>query len=398
MNEKDQFIADLYPAATKVSQETGMSRELILAQAAQETGWGEKVLPGTNNIFNIKASPDWHGPTKTFTVPEFEHGKKVMVNAEFRVYGSIEEALQDRVKFLQENPRYAKAGLFDEGTKGNLEKEAAALQKAGYATDPKYAEQLVAVYNGQTMQRAIKHAQEKAAAPDHASTVPAGQIHTTAHTHPHANIFAQDSQGTTVQKLQTELSELGYKDAKGHPLKADGVFGIDTRHAVETFQADHHLAMDGKVGPVTEKALNASLKEHAKEVVKAPDLAHPKNPDHKLYEQALAGVMKIDAEMGRTPDQYSANLAASLVVAAKANGLTHIDTVKLSEDGSHTFAAQNTSPLKMIAEVSTAQAVSTSIEQSSIAAQTVQPIPAAHISHPLSPHPQQAPQPIGPTL
>lgn len=45
MNDKEQFIADLYPAAAKVSQETGMSKELILAQAALETGWGEKVLP-----------------------------------------------------------------------------------------------------------------------------------------------------------------------------------------------------------------------------------------------------------------------------------------------------------------------------------------------------------------
>lgn len=156
IGDKERFIAELYPAATKVSQQTGMSRELILAQAALETGWGEKVLPGTHNIFNIKASPDWHGPTKTFSVPEFEHGKKVMVNAEFRVYASNEEALNDRVKFMQENPRYAKSGLFDEGIKGNLEKEASALQKAGYATDPKYAAQLAAVYHGPTMQRAIQ--------------------------------------------------------------------------------------------------------------------------------------------------------------------------------------------------------------------------------------------------
>ncbi len=157
-NAKEQFITDLYPAAAKVAQQTGMSKELILAQGALETGWGEKVLPGTNNIFNIKTSPDWRGPAKTFTVPEFLDGKKVMVKAEFRVYASAEEALNDRVKFLQENPRYAKSGLFDPGTKGILEKEAAALQKAGYATDPDYAKQLAAVYHGPTMQRAIKAA------------------------------------------------------------------------------------------------------------------------------------------------------------------------------------------------------------------------------------------------
>jgi hypothetical protein len=119
MSDQEKFIADLYPAAAKVSQETGMSKELILAQASEETGWGQHVLPGTNNIFNIKASPDWHGPTKTFNVWEIEGGKKVWKDQEFRVYGSAEEALRDRVKFLEGNPRYAKAGLFDEGTKGH---------------------------------------------------------------------------------------------------------------------------------------------------------------------------------------------------------------------------------------------------------------------------------------
>jgi hypothetical protein len=152
------------------------------------------------------------------------------------------------------------------------------------------------------------------------------------------------------------------------------------------------------VGPATERTLNASLKEHAKEVAKAPDLADPKNPDHKLYEQALAGVHKIDAEMGRTPDQHSTNLAAALTVAAKAQGLTRIDTVVLSEDGSRTFAAQNTSPLKTIAQVSTAQAVNTPMEKSSIAAQAVQPMPTAIQAPPLPPHPQQVPQPTSPTL
>jgi len=50
MNDKQQFIADLYPAARKV---------------AQETGWGQRQLQGTNNLFNIKAHGDWDGPVKT---------------------------------------------------------------------------------------------------------------------------------------------------------------------------------------------------------------------------------------------------------------------------------------------------------------------------------------------
>ncbi|MGO4775444.1 glycoside hydrolase family 73 protein, partial [Lysobacter sp. 2RAB21] len=174
MGKKEEFIADLYPAAMRVSKQTGMSAELILAQAALETGWGEKVLPGTNNIFNIKDSKGWDGPTKTFNVWEIEGGKKVWKDQDFRVYGSIDEALTDRVKFLKENGRYAKAGLFDEGTLGNLEKEAKALQKAGYATDPGYAKQLGEVFNGPTMRRGIALANGRDhGGPDHVEPKPA---------------------------------------------------------------------------------------------------------------------------------------------------------------------------------------------------------------------------------
>jgi flagellum-specific peptidoglycan hydrolase FlgJ len=59
--QKIAFIKQLYCPARAIAAETGCSWELILAQAAQETGWGEKVLPGTHNVFNIKADPSWHG-------------------------------------------------------------------------------------------------------------------------------------------------------------------------------------------------------------------------------------------------------------------------------------------------------------------------------------------------
>jgi peptidoglycan hydrolase-like protein with peptidoglycan-binding domain len=368
MNDKEQFIADLYPAASKVSQQTGMSMELILAQAALETGWGEKVLPGTHNIFNIKASPDWHGPTKTFIVPEFEHGT-------------------DRVKFLQENSRYAKAGLFDEGTRGNLEKEANALQKAGYATDPKYAEQLAVVYKSPMMQQAIKHAQEHGLEQTSARPAKPSQIASFA---PHPCILEQGDHGLAVHKLQNELSQLGYKDGHGHPLKADSDFGLDTRHAVEKFQHDHGLVEDGKVGPATEKALDAQTKKHAE----VPGLDHPKNPDHALYAQALAGVHKLDVQAGRPSDQHSANLAAALVVDAKKEGLTRIDVVALSTDGgSRVFAVQNSSPMPKFAEVPTLPSLNAPIEQSSAA---VQQITQQQAAQPMTSQPPQVSAPAQP--
>jgi peptidoglycan hydrolase-like protein with peptidoglycan-binding domain len=172
-------------------------------------------------------------------------------------------------------------------------------------------------------------------------------------------VLKQDAHGQAVSKLQGNLATLGYVDAKGKVLGVDGHFGPDTRHAVEAFQRDHHLTVDGKVGPQTQ------------------------NLDYPLYEQARIAVHALDAHLGRKPDQQSDQLAASLTVAARHEGMSRIDAVTLSADGSRAFAVQGAadSPLRQIAHVQTAQAVNTSIEQSSqtlaqLATKPVEPVSA----------------------
>lgn len=159
--EKDKinFIKSLYCQARLISEQTGASWELMLAQAAQEVGWGEKILPGTNNVFNIKADSSWKGQSGIFNVWEKVKGKKVWVDAPFRIYASAAESLTDRCKFLKENPRYTKHGLYDPGVQGNFAREAQAMKDAGYATDEDYVEAMSKVFRGRTMRRAIKAAQ-----------------------------------------------------------------------------------------------------------------------------------------------------------------------------------------------------------------------------------------------
>ncbi len=186
------------------------------------------------------------------------------------------------------------------------------------------------------------------------------------------SVLKQGAHGTAVHDLQADLAKLGYTGSNGKPLKADGAFGPDTLNAVERFQHDHHLKVDGTVGMKTLKALDQAQVKNV-----APSLADSKNPDHALYEQALAGVHKLDANLGRKPDQQSDQLAAGLVVAAKREGMTKIDSVALSEDGSRTFAVQGKpdSPQRQITQVQTAQAVNTPIEKSSAVAQAMVPKP-----------------------
>lgn len=58
--------------------------------------------------------------------------------------------------------------------------------------------------------------------------------------------------GGCVIQLQTELNA-----ANGTSMPVDGIFGPGTKKAVETFQANHHLAqVDGMVGPQTKAALD----------------------------------------------------------------------------------------------------------------------------------------------
>jgi uncharacterized protein (TIGR02594 family) len=161
--DKLQFIKTLYCPARQLADEAGCSWELLLAQAAEETGWGEKVLPGTNNIYNVKADASWSGESGVFNVPETDPvtGRTYWVNAPFRIYPSVLESLRDRQKFVESNHRYAAAGLFQDGIKGDPDKEINAIAKAHYATDKDYETKIKGVLHGPTMKRAVAKAQKE---------------------------------------------------------------------------------------------------------------------------------------------------------------------------------------------------------------------------------------------
>ncbi|MBT2115657.1 peptidoglycan-binding protein [Dyella sp. LX-66] len=172
-------------------------------------------------------------------------------------------------------------------------------------------------------------------------------------------VLKQGAHGAEVGKLQEELNRLGYD------LKADKQFGPQTEAKLKAFQHDHGLKSDGQYGPQTKAALDRELKQHAERGDK--QLGDQAHPAHGVFKQALDGVHKIDADRQRTPDQISQNVAGSLAVAAQRAGLSRIDHVLMSEDGSRVYAVQGdlNSPHKRMAEVPTQQAVNTSLEQSS---------------------------------
>ncbi|MHB1057821.1 MAG: XVIPCD domain-containing protein [Rhodanobacter sp.] len=119
------------------------------------------------------------------------------------------------------------------------------------------------------------------------------------------------------------------------------------------------------------------------------------HPDHPLYQQTRNAVHRLDAEHHRTPDQHSDNLAASLVVAARRDGLQAVNQVVLSNDAARTFAVQGelNSSFKQITHVETARASNTPIEQSSAAWQQVMQQKQQEQPAMAPPMPQPAPSP-----
>lgn len=140
------FVAHIRRDAAAAAVELGVSENLLIAQAALETGWGQKVIrhrTGENsfNLFGIKAGQSWQGATVNRLTLEYQDGIAQKQFAEFRAYPSAGEAFADYVAFLRGNPRYAEV-LASAGSDRHF---AEALQSAGYATDPAYASKILAI-------------------------------------------------------------------------------------------------------------------------------------------------------------------------------------------------------------------------------------------------------------
>jgi flagellar protein FlgJ len=140
------FISVLYPHAEKAAKTLGTSAEVLIAQSALETGWGQKVVrrnDGTmsHNLFNIKADKRWQGEKTSVNTLEFEKGIPVQQKADFRMYDDLEQSFSDFVSFIGQGDRYEDARKVASEPTQFIR----ALQKAGYATDPQYANKVINV-------------------------------------------------------------------------------------------------------------------------------------------------------------------------------------------------------------------------------------------------------------
>lgn len=154
---QSMFVAGHTASARAAEAETGIPAAFMVAQAAHESGWGRREIrhaDGTSahNLFGIKAGAGWKGPVAEVTTTEYVDGQARKVTAKFRAYASYADSFRDYARLMKTSPRYADV-LANASTPQGF---AQGLQKAGYATDPAYAEKLTRVINTTLqLQRAV---------------------------------------------------------------------------------------------------------------------------------------------------------------------------------------------------------------------------------------------------
>ncbi len=137
-----EFIDRLQPIVERAVQPLGISPLALLAQAALETGWGSEVITDrfgqlSHNLFGIKAEED---EPDSVSIVSREHvlGQWLDKADRFRAYPDWQAAVADYLELVTGSQRYRDAALRGADESAYF----AALQEAGYATDPQYADKL----------------------------------------------------------------------------------------------------------------------------------------------------------------------------------------------------------------------------------------------------------------
>ena len=143
-----EFLRQHDASARAAEAQTGIPATFMVAQAAHESGWGKHEIRNADgstsfNLFGIKAGAGWKGRVAQVTTTEVVDGQPRKVLANFRAYGSYEESFRDYAQMMKNNPRYATVASAGNSASGFAQ----GLQRAGYATDPAYADKLTRVIN-----------------------------------------------------------------------------------------------------------------------------------------------------------------------------------------------------------------------------------------------------------
>jgi flagellar protein FlgJ len=129
-------------AAAAAERTSGIPATFMLAQAGHESGWGRREIvrsdgAPTHNLFGIKAGANWKGAVAEVTTTEYVGGQPKHMVQRFRAYASYDESFADYAALMKQQ-RYQAV----RAAGSDAQAFATGLQRAGYATDPRYADKL----------------------------------------------------------------------------------------------------------------------------------------------------------------------------------------------------------------------------------------------------------------
>ena len=131
----EDYIKKYRELAVEEMKKYHIPASITLAQGLLESGAGQSALARkSNNHFGIKCGSDWYG--KTVSHDDDARGEC------FRAYKHPKDSYEDHSKFLAGRPRYA--SLFNLNIT-DYKGWARGLKKVGYATNPRYADQLIGI-------------------------------------------------------------------------------------------------------------------------------------------------------------------------------------------------------------------------------------------------------------
>ncbi len=132
---REDYIAKYKELAQKQMQLSGIPASIIMGQACFESDNGNsRLATEANNHFGIKCNNSWKGPS-------IRHDDDALQEC-FRKYDSPEGSFADHSDFLRYRDRYA---FLFELPATDYKAWAYGLKKAGYATNPAYAERLIKI-------------------------------------------------------------------------------------------------------------------------------------------------------------------------------------------------------------------------------------------------------------
>ena len=139
VSSQQAFISKIAPGAIAAQRKYGVPASVTIAQAIDESGWGNSTLATRDhNLFGIKGT----GPAGTASLPsqEYQTGQLVTSTHSFRVYHSTAESIDDHGKLL------ATSGYYRRSMADRRNPNAFAQSLTGiYATDPSYGAKLISL-------------------------------------------------------------------------------------------------------------------------------------------------------------------------------------------------------------------------------------------------------------